>query len=161
LDFLNGEVSGAAIEIPFGSIGAKNGLLIYHSDTDLWNVVDFQGHMAIPLDLDNDGVLEWVGNQTDWVPPALEIHRWAAVSDRFESTVLQWNSLFPDTDNEEPSYSFLFKENGQHLIQIGRNDAYAFFTFDQGVLKQYRPADTRDRVLEMQIGRRQKTVRGG
>ncbi|TDF89716.1 hypothetical protein [Paenibacillus piri] len=153
LDFLTGEVSGAAIEIPFGPIGAKNGLLIYRHNTDSWNVIDFQGHSAIPMDLDSDGVPEWIGNQTDWVPPALEIHRWSTEHDRFESTVLQWNSLFPETDNDEPSYSSLFIENGKHLIQIGRDDAYAFFTFDRGVLKQFRPADTRDRVLEMQMAR--------
>ncbi|MCR8636919.1 hypothetical protein [Paenibacillus radicis (ex Xue et al. 2023)] len=153
LNSLTGDVSGAVMEIPFGSIGAKKGLLIYHHNSDSWNVVDFQGHPAIPLDLDNDGVPEWIGNQTDWVPPALEIHRWVAEHDRFESTVLQWSSLFPDTDNEAPSYSALFTENGEHLIQIGNSDAYAFFTYDQGVLKQCRPADTRDRVLEMQMAR--------
>ncbi|MEK3909780.1 hypothetical protein [Paenibacillus sp. FSL H7-0331] len=154
LSFLTGEVSGAVIEIPFGSIGAKKGLLTYHHDTDSWNVVDFQGHTVIPMDLDSDGVPEWIGNQTDWVPPALEIHRWVTEHERFESTVLQSSSLFPDMADETPSYSSLFIENGQHLIQIGNNDAYAFFIYEQGDLKQYRPADTRDRVLDMQMARR-------
>ncbi|WP_240419093.1 hypothetical protein [Paenibacillus periandrae] len=153
LSFLTGEVSGAVIEIPFGSIGAKKGLLTYHHNTDSWHVVDFQGHTTIPMDIDSDGVPEWIGNQTDWVPPALEIHRWVTEHERFESTVLQSSSLFPEIANDEPSYSSLFIENGQPLIQIGNNDAYAFFTYDQGVLKQYRPADTRDRVLEMQMAR--------
>ncbi|WP_307443102.1 hypothetical protein [Paenibacillus sp. V4I3] len=154
LNFLNGGVSGAAIEIPIGTIGAKNVLLIYHHNTDSWNVVDFQGHPVIPMDLDSDGVPEWVGNQTDWVPPALEIDRWVAEYDRFETTVLQWDSsLFPDTANEEASYSSLFVEEGKHFIEIGNNDAYAFFTYNNGFLKQYRPADTRSRVLEMQMAR--------
>ena len=30
MNFITGDVSGAAIEIPFGEIGAQNGLLIYH-----------------------------------------------------------------------------------------------------------------------------------
>ncbi|MDQ0874308.1 hypothetical protein QFZ77_002967 [Paenibacillus sp. V4I3] len=154
MNFLTGDVSGASIEIPFGKIGAKNGLVIYHHKTDSWKIIDFQGHTAIPMDLDNDGVPEWVGNQTDWVPPAVEIHRWVAEYDRFESTVIQWDSsLFPDEAKEEVFYSSLFVEEGKHFIEIGNKDGYAFFTFDHGFLKQYKPADTRSRFLEMQMAR--------
>ncbi|CAN7506969.1 hypothetical protein LJR153_003564 [Paenibacillus sp. LjRoot153] len=154
LNFLIGDVSGASIEIPFGQIGARNGLLIYHHKTDSWNVVDFQGHSAIPMDLDNDGIPEWVGNQTDWVPPAVEIHRWVAEYDRFESTVIQWDrSLFPDAVIEDVFYSSLFVEEGQHFIEIGNKDGYAFFTFDHGFLKQFIPTDTKSRVLEKQMDR--------
>lgn len=154
LSFLTGDVSGAAIEIPIGTMGTLNVLLIYHHTTDAWNVVDFQRHPAIPIDLDSDGVPEWVGNQTDWVPPAVEIDRWVAENNRFETMVLQWDSsLFPDTAKEEPSYSSLFVEEGKHFIEIGRRDAYAFFTYDHGFLQHYRPADTRSRVLEMQMAR--------
>ncbi|CAG7615513.1 hypothetical protein ACFQI7_01110 [Paenibacillus allorhizosphaerae] len=155
LHFINGEMSGAVINIPFGNIGAKKGLVVYHHDTDSWNIIDFQGHNAISTDLDDDGFPEWVGNQKDWVPPALEIHRWVPEQGRFESAVLQWeSSLFPDTVNETPSYSSLFMEDGIRFIEIGNDDAYAFFIFDQGLLKQYKPSDTRSRVLEMQWARR-------
>ncbi|WP_248924005.1 hypothetical protein [Paenibacillus hamazuiensis] len=154
LNFISGEIFGASLDIPFGPNGAKKGVLIYRRETDTWNVVDFQGHPAVQTDLDGDGVPEWVGNQTDWVPPALEIHRWAPEHKRFESTVLQWDaSLFPGEDNETPSYSSLFMEDGTPFIEIGNDDAYAYFTYDRGVLKKYRPADTRDRVLEMQKAR--------
>ena len=106
------------------------------------------------MDLDNDGVPEWVGNMTDWVPPAVEIHRWVAEYDRFESTVIQWDrSLFPDAPIEEIFYSSLFVEEGKHFIEIGNKDGYAFFTFDHGFLKKYKPADTRSRVWEMQMAR--------
>ncbi|GAA3406798.1 hypothetical protein ACFFNY_24900 [Paenibacillus hodogayensis] len=154
LPFISGEASGVSIEVPFGSIGSQNGLLVYNKQTDSWQVADFQGHRAVPLDLDGDGVPEWVGNQTDWVPPAVEIHRWVPERERFESTVVQMDaSLFPDADNHTPSYSSLFAEEGTYFMEIGNDAFYAFFTYDQGVLKQYRPADTRDRVDEMQRAR--------
>jgi hypothetical protein len=155
LDFVTGEASGVAIEVPFGSIGAKNGLVVYQQNTDSWKVIDFQGHGAISMDLDNDSIPEWVGNQTDWVPPALEIHRWNPEFSRFESTVIQWDpSLFPDAVSDTPSYSSLFEEEGKRFIEIGNDVAYAFFTYDRGILKKYHPADTRGRVLEMQLSRR-------
>ncbi|WP_282942642.1 hypothetical protein [Paenibacillus sp. RC67] len=139
-------------EVPVYS--AKNEVLIYDHNIDSWNVVDFQGHSAIPMDLDGDGIPEWIGNHTDWVPPALEIHRWDTENARFESTVIQWESLFPETSNDTPSNSSLFIEDGKHIIQIGRHDAYAFFTYYHGVLRLFHPEDTRDRVLEMQMARR-------
>ncbi|TXK84198.1 hypothetical protein [Paenibacillus sp. N3.4] len=155
LKFVTGEVSGASIEVPFGSVGSQNGLLVYYKHTDSWKVVDFQGHRAISIDIDDDGVPEWVGNQTDWVPPAVEIHRWVPESDRFEFTVIQMDSsLFPNADNNTPSYSSLFMEEGKYFIEIGNDAYYTFFTYDQGALKKYRPADTRDRIYEMQMARR-------
>ncbi|UQZ83843.1 hypothetical protein SK3146_03050 [Paenibacillus konkukensis] len=154
LNWIAGEWTGAEIASTSDSAAAKKRLAVYHQPTDSWKVIDFQGHGAMAADLDGDGVTEWVGNQTDWVPPAVEIHRWNQERGRFESTVVQLDpGLFPDMAGDTPSYSSLFEEEGKAFIEIGDDDAYAFFTYDRGMLKKYRPADTRDRVLEMQMKR--------
>ncbi|WP_218090164.1 hypothetical protein [Paenibacillus solanacearum] len=155
LNFLTGDRSGAVLNFPFGDIGARKGIAVYDRTADTWKIVDFQGHEAVEMDIDKDGTPEWVGNQTRWVPPALEIHQWSAEKGHFESAVLQWEpDLFPGPVRNTPSYSSLFEENGVRFIEIGDDEAYAFFTYEQGMLKQYRPDDTRSRVLEMRQVRR-------
>ncbi|MCR8644464.1 hypothetical protein NV379_17555 [Paenibacillus sp. N1-5-1-14] len=153
LDYVKGKSSGVTIDRPKGypSIYEVPILLTYNNGSGIWRIIDFEGHRAEPMDLDGDGVPEWVGNHTDWVPPMVEITYWVPEKDNFIRTVVQLNSNnYKDHTDQLPSYSLLLEDKGKSIMQLGNEKVYSFVAFDHGVLKKYHPKDTRNRMYEEQ-----------
>jgi hypothetical protein len=160
--FLTG-VSGLHKDIPAVPFGAGNDVIrigggtddgqpiikmvYYKESTGEWMMDSFQMHDTRLIDLDGDGAPEWVGDQKDFVPPLVELQRWNSGSERFDYYPVQWTSdVSASADDERPSGSFLFQEEGKWFIEIFRAYEHAFFTYNDGVLIRTEPSDTKSRA---------------
>lgn len=106
--------------------------------TGEWESWDFQGHTVQLLDLDRDGVMEWVGFDPYTVPPMTELHRWNSESQEFETTLVEGAVQFEGKwmNAEDASSSYLFRENGRWLFEVRQKEKFRFYRYEGASLRE-------------------------
>jgi len=109
-----------------------------NTSSGVWEAWDFQHHLVQMLNLDRDGEMEWVGFDSGAVPPMTELHRWNQERQDFETANAEGSVLSEGgwMDEEIPAYSYLFRENGQWLLEIGQEYRFRYYRYEHGTLHE-------------------------